>query len=492
MNILDFLEKEIQRKIKLVNLLYQHHTCPTKKICDIIDISFPTLKQEFTQITQNDLPAFIVECTLTTNEIAIQFKETTSLMELNKVIYQKSKLLSCIYFNLLNKKINNQDLAKFLFTSASTVAKINKRAKEIVDEIKNDIQHRFLLHFCFYNIPEHHKRIHQGKMKKAMRRLNDILDDHTMYLHPSEKLFLQEAMYISLQYEKRFSPNLDHLNFSYMNELTLFIKIKETLATELEEDHLNEEAIIMTILCHQYINCKDFSLLQTTHKHYWEVLTLQFIPVYKLYFDLITLNNQPIIDEIALQKAIIKTFFHAWIDLDCFSPHYIIETQDYLFLTYYRIMQRFEKQLDNQIHFDLQNIQSLFYVYQHELSLFKQSYTCNIVVKTQEQFTIFYHFLDKYLNHSQFQVNSTIFYSLSEIPEVMLKEPYITFCVPSLNNEQFKEYNNIFPISLDSLSKDVTDMVEFVLKEEEKKKNTTCYAVIPPSHLDTQKRRRSS
>lgn len=470
MSLLQYMEKDIARKIKLVEFVYSKSQCSIHELERELNITRPTLKRDFEKINE-DLNDFIVTSEMSNKVVNIIFTNNVSLLQITNVLYKQSPFIRFLYRCLLNPDISLTELAQLEFLSENQCKKIYQQVSRFLEEkeiMQNELRYRLLLTCMYAKVDDSYHHIDLYYWNKAKKGLRLIFNHNIMYFNPlDEDLFLM-TIYLSLIRYQKHPLALDHLQFEYLKNDFIFQQLKSFYVDEVDgisEKEAIKEAILITIIFYQFVNYKDFTIAQTMHNTHWNQLTQQHMSIHHLYIQLIMLNTNKLIDELSFQRNIIKLLFNSWLGLEVFTTHFLIDHTEYSFINFQRTINRWKD--EDHIPFILQenNIIELYYFYQNMLLTHDNYYTCNIVVTNQNQFTFFFNFLYKYLSSSQFKINSQIFYSLDDVPKELFHYPYLIICEHSLYDENMYHAKNVFPFSINNIRQDTQNMLNQLFKQ---------------------------
>lgn len=81
-----YIEKDIIRRIKLVEFIYSHNHCLVDETLNELKISLQTLKNDFKRINI-DIEEFISTSHINSKEISITFKTNIPLLQITQKLY---------------------------------------------------------------------------------------------------------------------------------------------------------------------------------------------------------------------------------------------------------------------------------------------------------------------------------------------------------------------------------------------------------------------
>ena len=471
MSLLNYMEKDIARRIKIVEFIYSKSTCSISELQSFFQVSLPTLRSDFVKI-QQQLDDLIITSQWTAKAMTITFKSNTSLLQITNVLYNDSKFIRILYRLLQEPSLSIVKIQQLEFLSESAAAKTYHQVQQFLKErgiFISERRYRLLLTCLYAKVDEKLRSIDPFYWQKAKVLFDKLEDKELMFFDSFSKDLVIMTIYLALTRKDISFLNLDPLQFQYLMDSPIYKKALTFYKQSLYKETATNEAIMTTLIFMQFVNYKEMTYANLCHRQYFLKLTAQHVSVQQLYLQLMTLSSKEIIDEVSFQRLFMKALFNAWVGLEVFTTHYLIDTTDYQYLTFFRTFERWKKIGDYPITLQNANIAECFYWYQHLMTT-PLPYTCQIVCTNQNQFTFFYHYLEKYLSHSQFKINQHALYSMEEVPEVMFSSPYLIICEHSLYEEKTKS-NNIFSFSIDNIVHDIEHMIQqlFQLANKENK-----------------------
>lgn len=375
---------------------------------------------------------------------------------------------------LQNPDLTMVDLREAEFISESNAFRILSNIKLYLTEndiLQNEVRYRMLMNGCYARIDFAEEYIDLFLWHKAKTILENIIDERIVHFNAFDAKIVVMNIYLALSRNEEHPLQISLRHFGFLLEDATYQKLKENYQKEMSKENAEIEAILTTLVYHQFVNYKDYTVSQTFQKMHWNALTNQHNQVYFLYIQLITLSNRPIIDESSFQRQFERLLLTGWIGLTLFTPHFLIDSHSFNYQQFRQIILRWNA--ENPIPLNLQenSIQGFYYLYKNILITHDNYYTCNIVATNQDQFTFMFNFFFKYINSTQFKINSTIFYTLDELPEELFSYPYIVICDHSLYQENYKNAKNIFPFSVDTIRQDTQRLINSVFDDVETLKN---------------------
>lgn len=467
MNLDIYLEKDVLRRIKFVEYLYLSGPCDPQALTEDLQISLQTLKNDFTRI-QNELEAYIDKADFEKQSVAMTFKHHVPLPQLTREIYKNSKFTRVLY-RVLNGDDDNASISQQEFISTSNVYKIMNNINILYSELDlyhHELRYRLLMNDLFTKIDFVDEYIIEEIWEDARQILDHLIDEKTVYIHPFNYDIIVMNIYLSLLRAIDHPLTFDIEMFRFLDNNLIYQDLCEYYRRYHDTPYYRQEAAITTIIYLQNINYKDYVLAQTFQQQHWSELTHYHTSLYYLYLQLMSLKQRPIIDELSIQRTFERLMFNSWVGIPAFTPHYHIAADDHQYTRFRQIFIRWNhEQYDQSILLQDSNLKELYHLFSHTMLSHSNYYTCNIVTTSQDRFTLFFNFFYKYLSSSQFKINSTMFYSMDELPNELFQYPYIIICDRELEDLRFRFAENIFPFSPNTLRHDTRHLLNHLIDD---------------------------
>lgn len=272
---------------------------------------------------------------------------------------------------------------------------------------------------------------------------------------------MRGLLYLAIHRSEKNPINIQKWEFQHLKNDS-FYTFFEIKFNRLGISHYEEEAAFVAMVCHLLAQYDDYVLLQTNHQTLWNALIRSYPSIYQLYIQIMTMNSQPIIDETSLQHRLCALVFNAWIEYPFLSNHVLVSDDNDNLHKLSALLREWQPVYQNKLHFPGIAVKFFIFYYDYSLLTYDNYYTCNIVATSSDQFAFLFNFFYKYLSSSRFKINSTIFYSLDDIPEELFHYPYVVICERQLYQPDI-EADNIFPFSVDSLKENLFFMLSNLL-----------------------------
>lgn len=137
-----YIEKDVIRRIKLVEFIYSHNHCLVDEILNELKISLQTLKNDFKRVNI-DIEEFILTSHINSKEISITFKTNIPLLQITQKLYNESKFVRSLYRALQNPDLTMTELREAEFISESNAFRILSNIKLYLTE--HDIAQNMIL-----------------------------------------------------------------------------------------------------------------------------------------------------------------------------------------------------------------------------------------------------------------------------------------------------------------------------------------------------------
>ncbi|CAM3963410.1 hypothetical protein [Catellicoccus marimammalium] len=469
-----YIEKDVIRRIKLVEFIYSHNHCLVDEILNELKISLQTLKNDFKRVNI-DIEEFILTSHINSKEISITFKTNIPLLQITQKLYNESKFVRSLYRALHTSDLTIAELREAEFISESNAFRILSNVKLYLTEhdiLKNEVRYRMLVNATYARIDFADEYIDQFLWHKAKIILENIIDKRTVHFNDFDAKIVIMNIYLALSRNEEHPLQISLRQFAFLLEDPTYPKLKREYEKEMSKEKAEIEAVLTTLVYHQFANYKDYTVSQPFQKTHWNALTAQHNQVYALYIQLITLSSRTIIDESSFQRQFERVLFNGWVGINLFTPHFLIDSHSFNYQQFRQVILRWNA--ENPIALNLQenSIKGFYYLYKNILATHDNYYVCNIVATNQDQFTFIFNFFFKYISSAQFKINSTIYYTLDELPEEYFNYPYIIICDHSLYKENYKNAKNLFPFAVDTIRQDTQRLIDSIFEDVNSLKTT--------------------
>ncbi|EOA2481750.1 hypothetical protein ACMDZ0_000516 [Enterococcus hirae] len=86
-----------------------------------------------------------------------------------------------------------------------------------------------------------------------------------------------------------------------------------------------------------------------------------------------------------------------------------------------------------------------------------------IVAESETSHIVFRNSLEKKMSTSDLLIDTTLYYSMDDVPKYIKKTGHLIICERTLLNKETFNTENIFPISLNSISKDINKIATRIM-----------------------------
>lgn len=466
----ELIEKDVLRRAKLCEFLYTHHDPSVEYVCDVLGVSQSTLKKDMTKV-MDLLDDCIEEFCIKGNRIILTFQRGKYL-DLNSIlqfVYQESIFMRLLCRALNGDALKPEDVARKESISVSKVYQYRQDVRKLVYEAHLDNSERkyraMLLDVeAKTNISKEY--ILARDCDEARRLLKEFVECHSsLNFSTSATKMMQELLYLTIHRSEQHPINIQKWEFQHLKQDS-FYTFFERKFRNLGLKNFEEEAAFVSMVGHLLVQYSEYAILQTNYLMLWNELIRHYPSIYQLYIQVLTMNSQTIMDEMSLQRHLCKLLFDSWIEYPLLSHHVLVDPDNQNLYKLSKLLRDWEPTYQNKLQFPEMAMRSFIFYYDHSLLTYNNGYICNIVATSSKQFAFLFNFFYKYLNSSQFKINSTIFYSLDDIPEELFHYPYVIVCEQPLYQSNIGA-DNIFPFAVDSLKENLLAMLSKLLSATE-------------------------
>lgn len=467
----DLIEKDVLRRAKLCEYIYTHHDPSVKCVCDILGVSYSTLKNDMLKLTDL-LHEYVEKFCIEDNRIILTFQKGKylDLATILRCVYQESIFMRLLCRALNGDTLKPEDIAGRELVSVSKVYQYRQDVRKLIynEHLEdNEKKYRTMLLDVEAKTNISKEYILARDYDEARRLLKEFTECYTS-LEFSEATIdmMRGLLYLAIHRSDKHPINIQKWEFQHLKNDSFYMFFVPKFK-QLGMSHYEEEAAFVSMICHLLMQYNDYVILQTKHVTLWNSLISSYPSIYQLYIQVLTMNSQPIIDEVSLQRHLCELLFYSWVDWPLLAHHVLIQKEDPNLQKLFSLLMEWGPTYQHNLQFQRMVVESFIFYYAHSLLTYDNCYTCNIVATSSDRFAFLFNFFYKYLSSSQFKINSTIFYSLDEVPEELFHYPYVIICEQPLYQSNI-ESENIFPFTLDNMKENLLSMLSKLLNYYDK------------------------
>lgn len=477
--IQNYIEKDIIRRVKLVQYLFDLHTLNIFKISQKLGVTTSTIKSDFKKI-KIVLNEFIINHSYTASEITINFKREITRYELVKEIYADSKYLN-VCARYIKGEYDYLSIVEEEFVSVTSAFSIKKQVEQYFEEVlgnnwsklspKDEIKYRFLIFSVCMRSNYLRNRFDSKILEKS-----DMITKKVMSKFSNKPLkrdfdFFKYAVYLSLTRYKKNKVYISHFEEEFICSGLIYSHINDVFqeASILYNDVAVEKEEIM-FLCVIYrtltYNPPSYVFLEIDYKYQKERLLRNF-KIIDILLDLLEKEfclhlRGNMLFEVSLFNFI---YYSMW-ELNFF----IFERSIYLNESQTDIKNRLVKVLDTwnmycegtAPRFTSQNIDNLCSKISSILIPEDITNPIPLLIVAEDAYAHvnYRENLKHWLSTETVYIDDHLYYKIEDIPDYILTRPHIIICDRSLCiKKESTEKGLFFSISSSTLLEDIKHII---------------------------------
>ena len=267
----DYIEKDVIRQVKLTEYLYDLKTLYVKEVAKRLNVTFNTIKRDFSKITAI-LADYIEYSEITSTTIHLSFFSNFSRYDLIKELYKESKFLRVCSRYLMGDK-NYTTIVDEEFVSVAKAFKIKKevekyfKSAKIMDEDGNLLDKELEMRFVILSVWMRCDLLDESIDKKSFKLANIFVDQvldrlSNMYeMNNREYQFILLSAYLIITRKDNFTLYYSKNELDYLKGTNLFNRIREISEIVLAKYDLPENEIAYFVSMYKSINLNTVNYL---------------------------------------------------------------------------------------------------------------------------------------------------------------------------------------------------------------------------------------
>ncbi|WP_438784735.1 helix-turn-helix domain-containing protein [Enterococcus sp. DIV0765f] len=469
----DYIEKDILRQVKIIEYFFDSEHLSLRELSENLNVTSETIRRDFSRIEvvlKDKIKYIEIELSI----CKIQFLPQYSRYDLVKEIYQDSKFLRICSRYIMGVK-DYITIVDEEFVSVSKAFQLRKKVEAFfsqsvyfVDDDKyGEFKFRFLILSIWMRCDLLDEMIDQEHWDTAIRFTDNLLNVFSNHLDKREYIFIVKSVYIMLVHSEKNKLFIPKVAYDYMNSSVIVDKI-EYLANSFFEKNIRNmitrhEIIYLAIVFRMVpYNVKNYTLLKMDYEYQRKRLLSSFPNIAQLILSFEQEFNISLLKNIRFEKPLLTLILSSLLETQDFivDKHYFLsEKKMCLKEKILKIIRTWDKDSNSIQYFLSPDALDRFCVEVFSI-LMPQSnpYKFIVVVAENDDSHIEYReSISAYISGSNMILDNEMYYSLNDIPSYY--ENYIIICEHSLlNTSQINKNNIIFPISFNSLDKDLKNI----------------------------------
>lgn len=482
MNIESYIEKDIIRKVKIAEYIFEHKTLVIRELAKELDVTFNTIKKDLSMLSVQ-LSPFLDHYELSATEVTMIFTKHTTRYDLIKEIYSESKFLKVVARYLLGDT-NYLSIVDEEFVSVTKAFKIKKEVETYLkkenlldsnNHIKpNELLYRLIFVSIWLRTDFFSEKINTDSFKRAEQFVAKVFDVFDVYYLPNDReySFFLYHTYLCLE---RPDDNLVLTNYRKSRVNSSYNKLAEISDSVLAEYHLSDKNLkLLAIFCKLLIlKSKNYSIVNMNyHLDRQEVIEDQ-PDIQQLIKTIETEFKIPLRNNMIFEVPFIYFIYSLWEN----AQNYFIERNYFLTVYQMGVADRLEKILrqwkemyhpDEPIHFNKTAIIRLVSeIHSALLTNHMQKHLCMIVAENELSHIIYRESLKRWINPEFITMDDRMYYSADHIPIYKDDWPHFIIYERSLltKEEHHLADSHLFYISRNSLLQDIKLIREYLYEK---------------------------
>ncbi|MBF8807384.1 MAG: helix-turn-helix domain-containing protein [Enterococcus lacertideformus] len=455
----DYIEKDIIRKVKLVEFLFELKELNVSEAAERLGVTFNTIKADFQKLVIR-LEADIDYYKMTSSHLLIFFKPNIRRYDLIKQIYQDSNFLRVCSRYIIGEH-DYLTLVDEEFLSVTKVFKIKKVenyfSEALVPLTENpedslELQQRFLILSIWMRCDYLDTQIDPEIMVKSEKYADKILHVLSNRLNKTQYTFFKLAIYLSLSRQKSNPVTFPEDTMIIMQNGIIFNMFRE-IFIEHDEALSSEEIAYLAII---------YRTLPYNSPNYFMLEIDLLIEMFEKEFGVNLFGN------ILFEVPLFNLLYTCALNIGNFlvTKHIFLSEEQLLVLNRVKlILKKWTNELDTPInhipYFHLQEFCQLTFFILTNGNLTKTGIV--IVAENETSHIAFRNSLEKRMSTSDLLIDTTLYYSLDDVPEYIRKSDQLIICERTLLSKENFNNKNIFPISLNSISADIKKIATCIM-----------------------------
>lgn len=475
MMIEEFLEKDVARRIKLVEYIFELKTIGLRELSERLDVTIHTIKNDIHKITL-ELQQFITYNMITTTHITMLFSKNITDYELIKEIYKESHFLRVIARYLLGET-NYLTIVEEDFVSTTKAFQTKKKVETFLTTQNfqkvgegfeaDELTYRMVFVAVWLRTDLFNDSIDQRLLLLASSFIKEVFEAFSSNYHLNNRQyqFLLYHTYLCLTRSEKELFFADEDNIQTRIEYHQLSMISKNFFKK-EEELTPRNLTFLTTLCSILpIRAKNYSIIELNYQNERVRIIENHPPVKDLITSLEEEFQTVLFHDESFEIPFIYFVHSLWENVQ----NYYLERNYYLSPEQLNYVSRVEKVLAqwkqafsaDALYFNPLSIMKFTSDILPSIAIKKkEKYICMIIAETELSHIIYRHTLKKWLNPDYIFIDDRLYYSLEDIPIYREQWSHIIVCERTLQTRYTQQDNNFFYISRNTLLKDTKYIID--------------------------------
>ncbi|MEY8446692.1 helix-turn-helix domain-containing protein [Enterococcus ratti] len=472
----DYIEKDIIRKVKLVEFLFELKEINVSEAAERLGVTFNTIKADFQKLVirlEEDIDYY----KMTSSQLLIFFKPEIRRYDLIKQIYQDSNFLRVCSRYIMGEN-DYLTLVDEEFLSVTKVFKIKKDVEQYFAEAlspiaktpeeSHELQYRFLILSIWMRCDYLDTQVDPEIMNKSEIYADKILHILSSRLNKTQYIFFKLAIYLSLSRQKS-TPVIIPEDIMSISEDGLIFNMFKEIFTQNGETLSDEELVYLAIIYRTLpYNAPNYFMVEIDYYYVRNRLVSNFkeidllIEMFEKEFGINLYGN------ILFEVPLFNLLYTSALNIGNFlvTKHIFLSAEQLALLNKVKaILKKWREELDTPVqqipYFHLQAFCQLTSFILTNGN--KSKLGIVIVAESETSHISFRNSLEKRMSTSDLLIDTTLYYSLDDVPKYIKDTDHLIICERTLLTKENYDSKKIYPISLSSLSSDIKKIATCIM-----------------------------
>lgn len=473
----DYIEKDIIRKVKLIEFAFELKRINVGEAADRLGVTFNTIKSDFQKLSvllEDEINFY----KMTSSHILIFFDPSVRRYDLIKKIYQDSNFLKVCSRYIIGE-YDYLTLVDEEFLSVTKAFKIKKDVEKYFSEAllplsdtpeeTYELQYRFLILSIWMRCDYLNSTVDWETMSLAEEYADKILNILSNRLNKTQYTFFKLTIYLSL-YRHQSNPIIIPADTMEIMEKGIIFNMFQDIFAKNEEKELTNEEIAYLAIIYRTLpyNPPNYFMIDIDYQYVRSRLITEFKEI-DLLIELFEKEfGVNLYGDILFEVPLFNLLYTCALNIGNFlvTKHTFLSDEQMELLNRVKlILKKWNQEMETPIkyipYFHLQAFCQLTSFILTNGS--KSKIGVVIVAESETSHITFRKCLEKKLSLSDVILDSTLYYSLHDVPPYITKAEHLIICERTLLDEESMASENLFPISLSSLSADIKHIASCIM-----------------------------
>lgn len=477
----DYIEKDIIRKVKLIEFAFELKKINVGEAAERLGVTFNTIKSDFQKLSvllENEIKFY----KMTSSHIWIFFKPNIRRYDLIKNIYQNSNFLKVCSRYIMGDN-NYLTLVDEEFLSVTKAFKIKKDVEKYFSESMMplsdnpeetyELQYRFLILSIWMRCDYLNSQVEEDIMIQAEEYADKILNIFSNRLNKTQYTFFKLSIYLSLSRRKQKPIILPNDTMNVMENGIIFNIFKDLFIQNDSTKQLEDEEIAYLAIIYRTLpyNAPNYFMINVDYQYIRSRLITEFKEI-DLLIELFEKEfNVNLFGNILFEVPLFNLLYTCALNIGNFlvTKHTFLSDEQVQLLNRVKlVLKKWNQEITTPIKYiPYFHLQAFCQLTSFILTNGSKNKTGIIIIAENESSHIaFRNSLEKKLSMSDLIIDSTLYYSLEDVPQYIMKADHLIICERTLLDKDSMKNKNIYPISLSSLSSDIRKIAFCIMNFE--------------------------